>query len=156
MEGSHDLSFDGAYALAAEYFKVWRNDVAFSVSAMYSEPDLTGKVWDEFNNAWVAASAEVNVRQLAINYIRFGGSVKSGLDKYEGGYYGAGVGFSDYSVSNRLAADGGAVTINQGFFEENSLDFNLILGYRFSNRFGVDAKWILDEKAMALFGGYWY
>lgn len=156
VAGQHHLNFDNSYAVGVEYYSVYKNDKAISVGAFYSEPDLEGRVWDTPNNRWVAAAAKVNVRQVAVSYIKFGGSVTEGLDKYEGGFYGIGVGFSDYSVGNRLESGAGAYIINQGVFEENTLDLVLTLGYRFDNHFGVDLKWIVDEDAYTLFGSRWY
>lgn len=150
VAGSWDLEVDGAAAFGAEYYSLTRKDVAVSVSAFYSRPDIDGVIWDGAN--WVAISEDVNFWQLSVSYIGFGNDVDD-LHFHEGGFYGIGVGYSRMNFEDIMV---NGVWYDIGEMHEKSLDLNLIVGYKFESGFGIEAKWIVDEEAYTLSGSYWF
>ncbi|MFH1539184.1 MAG: hypothetical protein ABIH66_09515 [bacterium] len=151
--GAWDFDVEGAAAFGLEYYAITRKDVAVSISAFYSRPDIDGIVWDDANARWVAVDEDTTFWQLSVSYIRFPDPVKGELHTYEGAYYGAGVGYSRMKRDEIVIDD---VTYDVGNIHERSLDLNLIGGYKWYSGFGVEAKWIVDEEAYTLMGTHWF
>lgn len=151
VPAQYDIEIDDNFAFGAEYYALTRGDSAYSVALFYTEPDVSGTIWD--GAAWQPVSADSRLWQISANYYRFAKNAEMGFHKYEGFFYGAGLGYSDVRLDSVSV---GAVSYNVKGLGDNSADVNLILGYKWSEGIGLDLKWIPDEEAVTLMAGWWW
>lgn len=149
--GQYSLEYDESIAYSGEYYAMTRADTAVTVAFMYTEPDINGTV--NTIVGWQPVTADAKIWQLSASYLKFTGDTSVGMERYEGGFWGGGLGYTDATIS---ALTVGGITFDPEDSDDKSFDLNLIGGYKWSGGLGVEGKWIIDEEAATLMAGWWF
>lgn len=152
-KGAYVMDPDEALGFGVEYVSLLENDTAVSASLVYSAQTLNGNFRLPASTTWTTANANAVYYQLSAAYLKFEEPVRDDVSDYEGVYYGVGIGYSQW---NREEIVVGGSPVVGGDFESGGFDLNLILGYKFEDSLGAQAKWIVDEKSLFLAADMWF
>lgn len=153
VANQYDLEVDNHMLIGAEYYAVMRDNTAVSLSLMYSKPDVYGTVYDAANAVWAQYSADMEVWNVALSYIKFNRDAQGSLHHYQGYYYGAGVGYFNRELDQVRV---GTSAYHVGDIGDSSADVNLVVGYKYKEGLGMELKWIADEEVILFNVGYWW